>query len=206
MQHGGTDYCNMTAGLQATLPMLNPYIVDGYQSGDRYEYPYAGKRNTDTVTSSTEMTVHPGKLDIFNLSRKPGGKNPEIGEFMKQAFELKDKYADVINHGTFIVLDKEGDKNDDVIAFARHYNSKTLLVVANKNINRPAACKLKIPTLKSSQELKNLLPSYGQDSIFQAAQNELRAEIGPARIHVFEIDTPEIEMYAKSVYRQKGTH
>ena len=36
MYHGGADYCNLTMGLQATLPMLNPYIVDGYQSGDYY--------------------------------------------------------------------------------------------------------------------------------------------------------------------------
>ena len=201
MQHGKADYCNLTMGLQATLPMLNPYVVDGYQSGDHYEYSYAGKQNSNTVTDSTEMTVHPGRLDIFNLSRKPGGSNPEIGEFMKHAFELKDKYADIVNRGTFIEFDKEGDKNDDVIAYARHYNGKTLLVVANKNINHAAACKLKVPTLQASQELKNLLPAYGKESLFQAADNELRMEIGPARIHVFTIDTPQIEMYAKNVYR-----
>ena len=45
MFHGGAEYCNLTMGLQATLPMLNPYIVDGYQTGDDYLYPYEDKYN-----------------------------------------------------------------------------------------------------------------------------------------------------------------
>ena len=37
MNHGGEVYCNLTSGLQATIPMLNPYFVDGFQSGDTYD-------------------------------------------------------------------------------------------------------------------------------------------------------------------------
>lgn len=202
MYHGKTDYCNLTSGLQATLPMLNPYIVDGFQSGDYYAYPYEDKLNPVTMTDNNEMTVHHGKLDIFNLSRKPGGKNPEIGEFMTKCFEVKDKYADIINKGSFIELDKTDDKNDQIIAYARHLNGKTLLVLANKNIDRPVACKIKVPSLKGTQELKNLVPTYGKQSTIQAANNEIRAEIGPARIHIYEIDTPNIESYTKKVYKQ----
>ncbi len=202
MFHGGADYCNLTMGLQATLPMLNPYIVDGYQSGDDYIYPYEDKYNPVTQTDNHEMTVHRGKLDIFNLSRKPGGTQPEIGKFMTSAFEMRDKYLDVITKGTFIQLDKKGDKNDQIIAYARHLNGKTLLVVANKNVNRSMACKISIPTLKSTQELKNLLPSYGQESKFQVHDNELCVDLGPARVHVFEIDTPNIENYCDKIYKQ----
>lgn len=202
MYHGKTDYCNLTSGLQATLPMINPYIVDGFQSGDYYAFPYEHKYNPVSATDNNEMIVHHGKLDLFNLSRKPGGKNPEIGEFMTECFKLKDKYANIINKGSFIELDKDGDSNDQIITYARHYKGKTLLVVANKNIDRPVACKIKIPSLKADQELKNLLPSYGKESIFQAADNELRVEAGPARIHVFEIDTPFIESYSKKVHKQ----
>lgn len=202
MYHGGADYCNLTMGLQATLPMLSPYIVDGYQSGDYYTYPYEDKYNPVTQTDNHEMTVHRGRLDIFNYSRKPGGKDAKIGEFMTKAFELKDKYADIINKGTFIELEKEKDKNDQVIAYARHLNGKTLLVVANKNINRPVACTVKVPTLKSTQKLENLLPSYGKESIIQAKDGELAVELGPSRIHVFEIDTPKIENYTNKIYKQ----
>ena len=202
MFHGGADYCNLTTGLQATLPMLNPYIVDGYQSGDDYIYPYEDKYNPVTQTDNHEMTVHRGKLDIFNLSRKPGGTQPEIGKFMTSAFEMRDKYLDVITKGTFIELDKKDDKNDQIIAYARHLNGKTLLVVANKNVNRSVACKIEVPTLKSTQKLKNLLPSYGKESKFQAHDNELCVDLGPARVHVFEIDTPNIENYCNKIYKQ----
>ena len=202
MFHGGADYCNMTMGLQATLPMLNPYIVDGYQSGDYYIYPYEDKHNPVTQTDNHEMTVHHGRLDIFNLSRKPGGDNSSIGEFMKKAFELKEKYSDVINKGTFIELDKEKDKNDQIIAYARHLDGKTLLVIANKNVNRSVACVVKVPTLKASQTLVNLLPSYGQQSIIQARDGEVGVNLGPARVHVFEIDTPNIENYTDKIYKQ----
>ena len=202
MFHGGRDYCNLTMGLQATLPMLNPYILDGYQSGDNYSYPYENKYNPVTQTDNHEMTVHTGRLDIFNLSRKPGGKEPEIGQFMRSAFKMRDKYNDVITKGTFIQLDKENDKNDQIIAYARHLNGKTLLVVANKNVNRSVAAKIKVPTLKATQELNNLLPSYGKESILQARDNELNVDLGPARVHVFEIDTPNIENYCDKIYKQ----
>ena len=202
MYHGKTEYCNLTSGLQATLPMLNPYYVDGFQTGDYYAYSYEKKENPETVTGKKEMEVHHGKLDIFNLSRRPGGKNPEIGEFMTASFKLKDDYKDVINKGSFIELDKIGDKNDQVIAYARHYKGKTLLVLANKNVNRAVSCRVAVPTLKESQELKNLLPSYGEKSKLQAAHNEIKVDLGPARIHVYEIDTPFIQNYTKKVYKQ----
>ena len=89
MFHGGADYCNMTMGLQATLPMLNPYIVDGYQSGDKYTYKYENSQNSVTQTDNHEMTVHRGRPDIFNLSRKPGGNQPEIGNFMRSALAMR---------------------------------------------------------------------------------------------------------------------
>lgn len=202
MFHGGEVYCNLTSGLQATLPMMNPYIVDGFQSGDDYVYSYADKYSTETMTDNHEMTVHWAKLDLFNMSRKPGGKTPAIGNFMTKAFELRDKYDDVVKRGSYIILDKDKDKLDQVIAFARHRQGKTLLVVANKNVDRRLACKIEVPTLKASQKLVNLLPAYGEESKFQVSKGELAVDLGPGRIHVFEIDTPFIETYTRNVYKQ----
>ena len=202
MNHGGKVFCNLTTGLQVTLPMLNPYFVDGFQSGDKYDYKYRNKISDETMTDNHEMTVHQSKLDIFNLSRKPGGDDPEIGKFMTSAFELRDKYSDVLKRGSYIILDKKKDKLDQVIAFARHRQGRTLLVVANKNVNRRLACKIEVPSLKQDQKLENLLPSYGEDSKFQVSQGELAVDLGPGRIHVFEIDTPYIESYTKNVYKQ----
>lgn len=202
MYNGGAIFCNLVSGLQATLPMMNPYFVDGFQSGDYYDYSYRGKYSTNTRTDNHELTAHSGKLDIFNLSRKPGGDEPQIGEFMTEALNFRDKYANVLKRGSYIVLDKEKDKADQVIAFARHRHGKTLLVLANKNVNRPVACKIQVPTLKSNQKLVNLLPAYGQESKFQVSQGKISASLGAGRIHVFEIDTPYIETYTKKVYKQ----
>ena len=202
MFHGGTEYCNLTAGLQATLPMLNPYYVDGYQSGDYYVYGYDHSKSEESETDCHEMTVHRGKLDIFNLSRKPGGKNPEIGQFMTESFKMRDKYQDVVTKGSFIELDKKNDKDDQVIAYARHNDVKTLLVIGNKNINRNVTETVKVPTMKETQELKNLLPAYGKQSKYQASEGEIKVDLGPSRIHVFEIDTPEIEKASNKVYKQ----
>ena len=202
MNHGGEVYCNLTSGLQATLPMLNPYYVDGFQSGDRYDYNYRDKYSEKTQTDNHIMEVHDGKLDIFNMARKPGGDNPEIGKFMTATFAFRDKYDDVVKRGSYIILDKKGDKLDQVIAFARHRKGRTILVIANKNVNRRNSCVVKVPTLKANQKLENLLPSYGQKSKFQVFEGEIAVDLGPGRIHVFEVDTPYIETYTKKVYKQ----
>lgn len=203
MFNGGAQYCNLISGLQATLPMTNPYYIDGYQTGDYYLYRYEDMFNPlVTDTDSAEMTVHRGRLDIFNKSKQPGGNHPEIDKFMRETFKMRDKYKDVILDGSFIELNKWGDKNDQLVTYARHKDGKTLLVVANKNVNRNVAGIIQVPTMKQGQELDNLLPSYGKESILQAMDNELRVDIAPGRIHVFEIDTPEIEQYSRKVYKQ----
>ena len=202
MFHGGEVYCNLTSGLQTTLPMMNPYIVDGFQSGDYYVYPYRNTYNSDTMTDNHEMTVHQGKLDIFNLSRRPGGKEPEIGKFMTECFKFRDKYDDVMRRGSYIILNKEKDKQDQVIAFARHRQGRTVLVLANKDVNHSVACKVQVPTLKSTQKLQNLLPKYGQESKFQVNDGSISVVLGPGRIHAFEIDTPNIQLYSDKVYKQ----
>lgn len=195
MNHGGADFCNLISVVQSTIPMCNPYVLDGFQSGDYYNYSYAHKDSDETITDNNELEVHPYKMDIFNLSRKPGGENPEIGKVMTSAFKMRGKYKDVLTKGDFIDLKKSQDKNDQVWAYARHLNGKTLLVVANMNKNRNSSAVISVPTLKKTQELTNLVDNYGQPSKFQVADNELRLELGPSRAHVFEIDTPDIEKY-----------
>ena len=203
MFHGGADFCKMIMGLEATIPMTNMYSVDGFQTGDYYLRKYANTDNPVTMTDKHKMEVHYGKLDLFNLSRKPGGDDETIRTFVQDAHALRDKYSEVVGpKGTFIELDKEGDVDDQIVTFARHYQDKTLLVVANKNVNKNVACRIKIPTLKPGQKLQNLLPSYGAESMFQATNGVLRANVGASRIHVFEIDTPNIEKYTDKVYQQ----
>ena len=206
MIHGGENFCKLTTVLQATIPMCNPYFIDGFQTGDYYDYKYRNTENVETYTEKTLMNEHRYRLALFNLSRKPGGDYPDIERVMQGVLKMRSENLDVLadRNSSFIELDKLDDKNDQVITFARHNNGRTLLVVANKNPNRNVTCKIQIPGLKEDQKLKNMIPEYGDTSEFQVSKNELRVNLAPADAYVFEIDTPNIEQDRKGhVYKQK---
>ena len=205
MNHGGVTFTNLVSGLQATLPMLNPYYFDGYQSGDDYLYDFEGTNDSQTDTDSTECTVHKGKPDIFNFSRPLIGKHPECGDFMKNTLDVREneKYRDIIEKGSFIPLPVAENKNDKIIAFARHLNGRTLLVVANRDVNSRQDGIINIPGLKGTQKLTNLFKSYGDSSEFQVSDGKIATDLGPGRVHLFEIDTPYIEKVGLEVLQQK---
>jgi len=202
MSNGGVPYCNMTTGIQMTLPMTNPYFVTGFESGDRYIYPYKNTVADKTMTDSNVRHVNPQWVDIFNLSRKPGGENPEIGDYMTAMSKLREKYSDVITKGSYIPLAVENNKDDKIIAYARHYNGKTLLAIANKDVNSKQIGKINIPGVKPLDYLKDLCPSYGILSGYSSRKDSVEVNLGPARFHLFEINTPNIEKDAKEVYKQ----
>ncbi|EKE02759.1 MAG: alpha amylase catalytic region [uncultured bacterium] len=202
MANGGVLYSNLTTGLQATLPMTNPYFVTGFESGDRYLYPYKDKTSANSDTDSNKFIVHPEMLDIFNYSRKPGGKHPEVGQFMSKMFKTRKQYEDVITEGSYIPLKVQGNKNDQIIAYARHLNGKTLLVIANKDVNAKQTGQVSIPTLKSSQLLVDVAPHSGLYSKYTSQKDAVNVELAPAAFHVFEIQTPDIEKHIDKIYRQ----
>ena len=207
MIHGGANYANMTTVIQSTIPMCNPYFVDGFQTGDYYDYQYSKKESEESMTDSFKMEHHPFQLDIFNLSRKPGGDNPDMERVLRDTLKMRNKNKELFANpnSSFIELDKIGDKKDQIIAYARHNNGRTAVVVANKNPNRRLAGTIKIPGLKADQKLENLAPAYGEEkSEFQVAENELRVDLSPSGAYVFEIDTPNIESARKGhVFKQK---
>ena len=204
MNHGGVIYSNLVSGMQATLPMLNPYYFDGYQTGDEYLYDFEGKTDKQTDTDSEECTVHKGRPDIFNFSRPLIGEHPEIGDFMKDTLAVRNnpKYHDIITKGSFIPL-KTNNKDDQIIAFARHLNGKTLLVVANRDVNSRQGGSIFVPGLNENQKLSNIFKSYGEESVLQAVDGKVNVDLGPGRVHLFEIDTPNIEQSGLQVLKQK---
>ncbi|MCQ2743966.1 MAG: hypothetical protein MJ230_04110 [bacterium] len=206
MIHGGQNYCNMTTIIQSTIPMCNPYFVDGFQTGDYYDYSYADQYSEETVTDNHTMDVHSNQLDIFNLSRKPGGEYPDmervLRETLKMRAENKDLFAD--RRSSFIELEKVGDLKDQIIAYARHNNGRTAIVIANKNPNRRLTGTVLVPELKSKQKLVNMAPKYGEESEFQVAKGEIRVNLAPCSAYVFEVKTPHIQKARKGhVYKQK---
>lgn len=236
MTHGGPNYCNMTTIIQSTIPMCNPYFVDGFQTGDYYDYIYSHKNDDATVTYKPmsihdpalkdieplepsedyykyqyspkdiendsivlapyyEMDHHAFKMDIFNLSRKPGGEYPDMERVLRETLEMRNQNKDLFadKNSVFIELDKVGDIKDQIVTYARHNNGRTALIIANKNPNRRLAGTILVPGLKETQELKNMAPSYGEEkSEFQIANGELRVDLAPSGAYVFEIDTPNL--------------
>jgi hypothetical protein len=206
MIHGGENYCNMTTVIQSTIPMCNPYIVDGFQTGDYYDYPYAESYSEETVTDNHKMDHHAFQLDIFNLSRKPGGDKPDMERVMRDTFKMRSENKDLFasRNSSFIELDKVGDKKDQIITYARHNNGRTAIVIANKNPNRRMTGTILVPELKADQKLVDMAPKYGDESKFQVAEGEIRVDLAPAGAYVFEIDTPNIEQDRKGhVFKQK---
>ena len=218
MLYGGAPWTIFTTILQSMLPQVNPYMTDGVQTGDYYIYPYADAYVKDSQTDNNSCTVHSGRMDIFNKSRKPGGNSPEIAEVVKTAFALRsNEYnkvvknsklkmnnpQDVITKGSFIILP---NNNDEIISFARHLDGKTLLFIGNRNVNRKVGGKITIPGLKNSQKFENLMPNFGEQSKIQNNQNgSATVELGAARALVFEIDDKDIESLSKpqNILKQK---
>lgn len=200
MFYGGSPWVQFTTILQSALPLCNPYFVDGVQSGDYYLYPYEHAYAPETETDTHECTVHKGRIDIFNPSRKPGGKNPEIGKQMSHMLNLRNnsEYNDVLTKGSTCWIKPKPD-NDEVICFARQYGNKTLLVVGNRNVNKRNSTKLELKDIVKDQQLKDLTVPYGEKSYFQTKDGELNIDLAPSRIHVFEINAPNIESDAFDV-------
>jgi len=206
MTHGGENYCNMTTVIQSTIPMCNPYFVDGFQTGDYYDYSYSDTYSEETFTDNHIMDHHKFQLDIFNLSRKPGGNCSDMERVLRETLKMRKENLDLFadRNSSFIELAKVGDKKDQIITYARHNNGRTAIVIANKNPNRRLTGTVKVPGLKETQILKNMAPKYGDDSVFQVANNEIRVDLAPSGAYVFEIDTPNIEKdRVGHVFKQK---
>ena len=268
MSNGGPDYCMMTNVVQTTVPMTNPYIVTGYESGDRYIYPYAKKYvhqtfnqllenpvYKDTINSLLHTSkfedreklkkllsspdvnktveelseipeykgiisfleefsltkdniryyINPEHIDIFNTSRKPGGHHPEIGQHFGYMMNVvRPQYGDLITKGQYIELKVDNNDRDEVIAYARCKDGKTLVTIANHDVNARQKVKVHVPGMKETQTLKDLSPKYGTGSIWKAKDNIIEIDLGPAQAHIFEIDDPQLPKLVKpgDVYQQ----
>ncbi len=180
MDQGGALYCKLIAGLMATQPDTNPYIMDGFLTGHRKHF------------------------DIFNYRMRPGGTNPDIGIFLQKVLALRQspQYGPVLSYGKFIPLQVSQNPDDPrVIAFMRQLGNKTLLVVANKDVNAAHNARIEIPGLQADQKLVNLAPPYGDEnplvkntsSRFVVYPNQLEANLACGRFYLFELDLPPVE-------------
>jgi glycosidase len=140
-------YATAIMYMNATLP-LNPYYVDGFQSGDKYDYPYANKKAKISYTDSDTYKIHENQLDIFNFSRRPGGDLPKMKRKLKKTIALRKELGDIVTKGSFKML-KTSDKS--VFAYERFYKDKGVIVIVNSNHN-----KAKFVTVYTDKEINEI--------------------------------------------------
>ncbi len=137
----GPKFSEMIIWLNATLP-VDSYFVDGFQTGDDYNYKMGNKLAPSTNTDDDTYFTHRGKIDIFNYSRKPGGDNETIRNDFLLGNNVKKSLNTVLNEGTFTPLKT---KNSKVFAYTFGNNVKRVITIGNLDYENPIKTTVKIP-------------------------------------------------------------
>ena len=164
MTRGGAIFANLVSGVMMSIPSTNPYVIDGYMTGYEHEY------------------------NIFDWMKPVQGTHPEIGDFFRKMAQVRTLHEETLTKGNFTPLETP---NPNIIAFTRQYGKKTLMVIANKNVNQSERANITVPGLTPNQVLKNIAPNYGEKSHFMVDDGQLYLQpIAPGRFYMFEVDLP----------------
>ena len=185
----GSTFANMIIWLQATLP-LNSYFVDGFQSGDAYQYKYANQKASKTYTDDDYYYVHNGKFDIFNFSRKPGGKDAELLSYFSTANKFKVMAYEILDKGDLCFLNTG---NSDVFAYIITYRYSSILVMLNKNLNYTNHASVAVKNLKDNDMVIPLEFSTTPS----VEKSRITMELEPGEIAVFLISRESANTKAK---------
>ncbi len=126
--------------------------------------------------------------------QKPGGEHPEIGQHFGYLMNcVRPRYGELITKGSYIELKVDNNNRDEVIAYARCKDGKTLITIANHDVNARQKVKSTYRDLNHHKNSKICLPKYGTGSIWTAKNNAIEIDLGPAQAHIFEVDVPDLE-------------
>ncbi len=181
----GSPYSNMILWLNSTLP-VNSYFVDGFDTGDSYIYLWGNKKARTTETDDEYYFVHRGKLDIFNFSRKPGGKNAVLKRDFVTANSFKRFIAPLLANGRFVELKSN---NDAVFAYGISYNKTTILVFGNMNFRANNEAVIKVPHYDD-----NLLTiPVEMDTAPVSEKDKFKVNLMPGEIQVLLVNDFELK-------------
>ncbi|MBE7713673.1 MAG: hypothetical protein E7Z87_08005 [Cyanobacteria bacterium SIG26] len=138
--------------MSATLP-INSYFVDGFQTGDDYLYKNGNKLAPSSYTDDDTYFSHRGKIDIFNLSRKPGGKYNELKNDFLLGNDVKNSLLPLLNEGVFTPLKTSNNK---VFAYKFENNIKKVITIGNLDYEKSMNVSVRVP--KFNPKRQNLLP------------------------------------------------
>jgi hypothetical protein len=148
----GVNFSDMIIWLSATLP-INSYFVDGFQTGDDYLYKSGNKLALSTLTDDDVYFTHRGKIDIFNLSRKPEGKNTKLKNEFLLGNNVKRSVLPVLNSSDITFLKTNNNK---VFAYMFSNNIKKVITIGNLDFDNGVDVVVKVPKLKIKRQ--NILP------------------------------------------------
>lgn len=176
---GGENYSKIIVWLNATLP-LNPYYIDGFLQADDYMYSYSNKLAGETFTDDEYYYVHQGQIDIFNFSRKVKGDSNIISDEHKIAMDFRHANNDIITKGKFVPLKSDNDK---IFAFQRILNSKSVVVIINRNLINSENVKVKIQKIKKKSKISFVREEHSSN----LDKSTFLASLKPGEIIVFSV-------------------
>ncbi len=137
----GQPFSEMIIWLNSTLP-VNSYYVDGFQTGDDYYYQKGNSQADVTYTDDDIYFTHKGQLDIFNFSRKPGGKYNEVKNNFILGNNVKNSILPVLNQGSYTPLKI---KNQKVFGYMFSTPAKKVVTAGNLDFENSQKATLKVP-------------------------------------------------------------
>lgn len=181
----GTKFSDMIVWLNSTLP-VNSYYVDGFDTGDNYIYMWANKDAFKTFTDDDYYFVHRGKIDIFNFSRQPGGKDNDLMLSFMVGNNIKKKFAELVSNGKFVPLRAS---NPSVFAYSMSYDGKSIIVIGNLNFRANVETTVYVPRLQPS----NIVIPIKIDSIPINERGAIKTSLKAGEIQVLLVDDLEIK-------------
>ncbi len=181
----GTKYSEMIMWLNATLP-VNSYFVDGFDTGDNYIYLWANKKAPVTYTDDDYYFVHRGKIDIFNFSRQPGGKNDFLLSTFVFTNGFKRQIAHIINNGKFIPLKTSAPSS---FAYALSYKGESVIVIGNLNFRTNVDTVVNVPKLSPS----NISIPVKIESIPIIDKGQIKCTLMPGEVQVLLLNDLELK-------------
>ena len=145
----GEKLSEMMIWLNATLP-VNSYFVDGFQTGDDYYYKDGNKLAEVSNTDDDMYFIHNGQIDIFNYSRKPGGKNTNLKDNFLLGNDVKKGLIPVLNSGNYTPLKTN---NTSVFAYSFSTSNRKVITIGNLDFTEPVKAVVKVSGLNKKQQI-----------------------------------------------------
>lgn len=177
----GSEFSKMMIWLNATLP-LNSYFVDGFPTGDDYDYSWANKKASQSYTDDEYYFNHKGKFDLFNFSRRPGGTDKSIYNEFVLANKFKQYYMDELSSMKFIPL-KTTSKS--VFAYTRSNKDFMIVVIGNLDFKTSQTATVKLHGVNQKTKYIDLRLNRHISPNFQ--QGKFTTELKAGDIQVLKI-------------------